>query len=596
MLSNDIANLPDKPGVYHYFDEDDRLLYIGKAKSLKKRVKSYFQFTPTLKPSPKLSRRIEKMITETKRLSYIVVDSEHDALILENSLIKQLKPKYNILLRDDKTYPYIFVDLNEDFPRLEITRKVKSGANIKYFGPFSTASKEILDSIYELFPLVQKRGCLKGKKLCLFYQIKKCSGPCEGKICKSSYRRIVDEAIKYLYDKDALIKRLEEKMLYYSQKLLFEEAGAVKRKIEKIRGSKLLSNIDFARLEDLDLFSVYIEENRACGIRMFLREGRVVSSSHTIFRSDYGFDLDEIYKRMLLEYYQDGVLAPKKIVVSESFEQIYEVEKVLKLRLNKKVNILVPQRGKVKSLANMAKVNAKEMLRVKKEDINPIVYDLKTLLNLQKTPFVIEGYDNSHMQGSANVGAMIKWQNGFVKKEYRHYKLDSFDEYAQMGELLQRRVESFHKNPPPDLMVIDGGKTLLDLAKKIIKASGANVDLVAIAKEKRDFKANRSKGRAKDIVYYDDIVLKLESNDKRLQFLQRIRDESHRFAISFHRKVKLKNDSQISLLNQHGIGEATISKLLQYFEKFENIRSASLEELALVVGTKIAQKIKDIEE
>ncbi|RUM67084.1 MAG: excinuclease ABC subunit C [Sulfurospirillum sp.] len=593
-LETQLKNLPDKPGVYQYFDEDERLLYIGKAKSLKKRVKSYFISTPSLSPAPKLSPRIKQMISQTKRLSYIVVESEHDALILENSLIKQLKPKYNILLRDDKTYPYIAIDLNEDFPRPIITRKVIKKNRIKYFGPFSSASKEILDSIYELFPLVQKKGSLKGKKLCLFYQIKRCLGPCEGKIDKDEYRKIVNNALEYIYNKDALVKKLKEKMFEYSQKLLFEEANEIKKRIEKISSSQYVSNIDLARLQDIDVFSVEIEKNRACGVRIFIREGKIISSSHTIFNSDLGFEKDEIYKRMLLNYYQEDILVPQKIIISEDFEQRGDIEELLSISFKKKIELSVPKKGQLKSIINLAQKNAKEILRVKKETINPILKELKTLLNLQKTPYTIEGYDNSQLQGSARVGAMIKWEERFLKNEYRHYNLDSYDEYAQMGELLQRRVESFSKNPPPDLMVIDGGKALLDLAKKIIKESGANVDIVAIAKEKRDFKANRSRGRAKDIIYYDDVVLKLDPNDKRLMFLQRIRDESHRFAISFHRKQKLKFDSKISLLNKKGIGEATISKLLQYFEKFENIQEASLEELSNVVGIKIAQKIKNI--
>jgi len=592
-LEIQLKNLPDKPGVYQYFDEDDRLLYIGKAKSLKKRVKSYFNTTPSLSPAPKLSTRIKQMILQTKRLSYIVVESEHDALILENSLIKQLKPKYNILLRDDKTYPYIAIDLNEDFPRPLITRRVIKKNRVKYFGPFSSASKEILDSIYELFPLVQKKGSLKGKKLCLFYQIKRCLGPCEGKIDKDEYRTIVENALEYIYNKDALIKKLKEKMFEYSQKLLFEEANEIKKRIDKISSSQYLSNIDLARLEDIDVFSVEIEKNRACGVRIFIREGKIISSSHTIFNSDLGFEKDEIYKRMLLNYYQKDILVPKKIIVSEDFEQRGDLQEYLSLSCKKNIEITVPKKGQLKSITNLAQKNAKEILRVKTKTLNPILKELKTLLNLQKTPYIIEGYDNSQLQGSARVGAMIKWEDRFLKKEYRHYNLDSFDEYAQMGEMLQRRVESFPKNPPPDLMVIDGGKALLDLAKKIIKASGANVDIVAIAKEKRDFKANRSKGRARDIIYYDDVILRLDPNDKRLMFLQRIRDESHRFAISFHRKQKLKFDSQISLLDKKGIGDATISKLLKYFEKFENIESASIEELSLVVGTKIANKIKN---
>ncbi len=593
-LADEIKNLPDTPGIYQYLDENDRLLYIGKAKSLKKRVKSYFSFKDGLSPAPKLSARIAKMINETKRLSYIVVDSEHDALILENSLIKQLHPKYNILLRDDKTYPYIYIDLNQDFPRFEITRRVIKGKSIKYFGPYSSSAKEIIDSIYEIFPLVQKKGSLKGKKLCLFYQIKKCLGPCEDKISKIEYRRVIDEAMIYLYDKKKLQRRLEERMLEHSSKLQFEEASILKNRIQKIKNSQTISNIDLAKLEDFDIFAIKTDENKACVVRVFIRDGKVISSSHTIFRSDIGFDLDELYKRVLLNYYKDTPLIVKKILLFDDFSDRVELEDLFSKRFDKKITILVPQKGEKRRLTMLAYKNSAEILRRDSSFNTKILDELKTLLNLESTPYEIEGFDNSHLQGEATVGAMIKWRDKFIKSEYRHYNLKAKDEYAQMEELIRKRCESFDKNPPPNLFVIDGGKALLDLTKRIIKEYDKFVDVVAIAKEKRDSLANRSKGRARDIIYYDDVALKLEPSDKRLQFLQKIRDESHRFAINFHRKQKLKSDKEISFLAKKGVGEATIKKLLQYFETFSNINQASLKELEAVVGIKIAQKIKDI--
>jgi excinuclease ABC subunit C len=213
---------------------------------------------------------------------------------------------------------------------------------------------------------------------------------------------------------------------------------------------------------------------------------------------------------------------------------------------------------------------------------------------LENTPYVIEAFDNSHMQGTATVGAVVRWEDGFQKEAYRHYNLKAKDEYGQMKELISRRVESFDKNPPPDLMVIDGGETLLKLAKQIVKKSGVYVDIIAIAKEKRDAKAMRAKGKANDILYGEGGELKLSTNDKRLQFIQRLRDEAHRFAITFHQKQKRKTDQQIALLRTKGVGEATVKKLLQYFETFENIEKADIEELAQIVGTNIAQNIKKV--
>ncbi len=593
-LEETIKQLPKEPGIYQYFDATDKLLYIGKAKNLRNRVKNYFRFTPYFQSSSQLSPRIAKMISETTRLEYIVVKSEHDALILENSLIKQLRPKYNILLRDDKTYPYIYIDLSEDFPRFEITRKVIKGEQVKYFGPFSQGAREIYDSLYELFPLVQKKSCLKSGKHCLFYQIKRCLGPCEGNVDLQLYKKIVEEAMGLLYHKKELIKKLEEKMYQLSENLLFEEASVLRDRIDKIASSEQVSGIDLAKLEDYDIFAIAIGEEMACGMRLFIREGKVVSSSHTLFKSDTGFDKEELYKRILLEYYQEGIILVKNILVLEDFTERNTLQDLLRHRFCIPIMITVPQRGEKKRLVDLALLNANEILRLKEEGKTSLLPALKKLLHLEKTPFVIEGYDNSHLQGEATVGAMIKWENGFLKKEYRHYNLSTKDEYGQMKEMLKRRCESFHKNPPPDLMVIDGGETLLKLAQKIIKQSGANVDVVAIAKEKKMSRAQRAKGKANDIICTKEGVLKLPHTDKRLQFLQTIRDESHRFVIAYHRKEKRKQDKKVALLAKKGVGEATIKKLLQYFETFSNIEKASFEELERVVGTKIALNIQNI--
>jgi excinuclease ABC subunit C len=589
-IEEKIKLLPNKPGIYQYFDASKRLLYIGKAKDLKKRVSSYFRKNATL------GSRIASMISQTTSLEYIIVDSEHDALILENSLIKQLKPKYNILLRDDKTYPYIFIDLNEDFPRFEITRKVIKGKNIKYFGPFSTSANEILKSIYNIYPLVQKKGCLKSKKACLFYEIKKCLAPCEGKINSSSYKEIVNDAILAINDRRKLIKKLKDKMEFYSEQLLFEEAMTIRDDIKKIEKANILSHVDLAKLEDFDIFSVAVDGIRAVGVRLFIRDGKVISSSFAHFKSDNGFDMNELYKVLLLEYYQQSLpFIPKNILILEDFEARPLIETILQEKYKRKTQILIPKIGERKKLTELGYKNGLEILRIKaSQNSTEILSDIKTLFDLSKTPFEIEGYDNSHMMGQATVGAVVKWNENFIKKEYRHYNLQAKDEYAQMKELLTRRIESFSKNPPPDLMVIDGGETLLKLAFKLIKQNGVFVDVIAIAKEKRDAKAMRAKGKANDIIYTKDGEFKLSHSDKRLQFIQNIRDEAHRFAISFFKKQKLKEDREISLLAKKGVGEATIRKLLQYFDTFENIEKATLKEIEGVVGTKIAQSIKNI--
>ncbi len=596
QLHEKIHSLPDRPGVYQYFDKEGRLLYIGKAKSLKKRVKSYFRFTPVLSPAPGLGGRIRKMLHETVRLEYIIVESEQDALILENSLIKQLKPKYNILLRDDKTYPYIYIDLEEDFPRFEITRKVVKGKHIRYFGPYSQSARDILDAIYDICKLVQKKACIKGQKACLFHQIDKCLAPCEGKVTKAHYAQIVEEAIGYLKNRTKLMKRVEEKMLFYSENLLFEEAARMRDRLEKIRSTQTLSHIDLAKLEDYDIFAVEIAQNRACGVMIFIRDGKVTSSSHTIFKSSTGFDKSELYKRLLLGYYQKELpYRIKEVLVYEPFEEQALIEDLLQKKFQIKTKLKIPQKGEKRRLTELAYNNAAEILRLEMQKHPLTLHEaLKELLGLQNIPYNIEVFDNSHMQGTATVGAMVKWEESFRKEAYRHYNLEAKDEYAQMRELLTRRVARFDTNPPPDLMIIDGGETLRTLAEKIVHKSGVYVDIVAIAKEKRDAKAMRAKGRANDILYTKSGILKLPTSDKRLQFIQRLRDEAHRFAISFHQKQKRRADKEVTLLRKKGVGEATLKKLLQYFETFENIQNATLDELTQVVGTNIAQKIKNI--
>ncbi len=595
-LEDKVKALPNNPGIYQYFDKHGHLLYVGKAKNLKNRVKSYFRFTPSFAPSCNTSGRIYKMLTEAVDLAYIIVESEHDALILENSLIKQLKPKYNILLRDDKTYPYIYVDFNQDFPRLEITRKIVKGSHIKYFGPFSQNARELLEGIYDICKLVQKKSCIKGKKACLFYQIDKCLAPCEGKVSKEAYNKIVQEAISYLQNHKQLLQKLEEKMLFYSENLLFEEAARIRNRMEKIKSTQRLSHIDLAKLEDYDIFAISISQTKACGVMIFIRQGKVTSSTHTIFKSSTGFDLDELYKVLLMGYYQkDMPFKIKEILLYDDFTEGAVLEEFLTQKFQHNVHIRVPKIGEKRRLVELAFNNATEILRMEAKKHDETIYlEIQKLFKLQNLPYTIETYDNSHMMGSATVGAMVKWDEGFVKKDYRHYNLRAKDEYGQMKEMLVRRVESFSKSPPPDLMVLDGGETLRKLAVKIIQRSGVNVDVIAIAKEKRDAKAMRARGSARDILHGDEGELRLDPKDKRLQFIQRLRDEAHRFAISFHQKQKRKSDQQVLLMQKKGVGEATVRKLLQYFETFENIENATLEELSSVVGTNIAQNIKNI--
>jgi excinuclease ABC subunit C len=594
LLINKLQNLPTDAGIYQYFNKDNKLLYVGKAKNLKNRVKSYFRFTPYLQPSSNLSVRISNMINEVYDLRYIIVNSEHDALILENTLIKQLKPKYNILLRDDKTYPYIYLDTNKDFPRLEITRKIIKDKHIKYFGPYSSGAKDILNSIYEIVPLVQKKANLKHQKACIFYQIKRCLAPCENKISKEQYKLLIDEALDYLLNKQKLISKLKQTMEKYSDQLRFEEALKIRQRIETISKSTIKSTLDFAKDEDIDLFYVYIQHPKAIVIKMFVRHGKLTLTTHNFVTTTNITTYEDIYKSAIINYYlQDLPMVASNIIVGHTLEIQDELENFISNKHNKKVSIITPQRGIKKQLIELSLKNAQELFKIDNQNkYTNISAQIQELFELSIFPKRIEVFDNSQMMGQAKVASMVVWDNNsFAKDDYRVYNLQENDEYSQMKELLTRRAKSFEKNPAPNLWVLDGGKALLMLGYDIIDSVGIDIDIIAISKEKVDAKAYRSKGKARDIIYTKNNIYKLEPSDVRLQFIQRLRDEAHNKAISFHKKQKRKEDQQISLLDIKGIGEAKIKKLLNYFGTFENIKKASIKDLEVVLNSKDSQNV-----
>ncbi len=595
-LKETIAQLPESAGIYQYFDKNGRLLYIGKAKNLTNRVKSYWLFTPHLRPNPNLSTRITKMLEQTTSLNYIVVNSEHDALILENSLIKQLNPKYNILLRDDKTYPYIYIDNSQKYPRFEITRKIIKSNDITYYGPYSVGARDILNSIYEIAKLVQKKGCLKSKKLCLYHQIEKCLGPCELPISQERYHKEVTLATKLIKNKKFLLQELQKKMEFYAEELRFEEAAELRDRMDKISRSEIKSEIDFASNENFDIFAVEHNENRAVVVRIFMRHGKIISSSHDTINLREGFDANELYSRALLDFYKDEkppIIAP--ILIAQEFEDLELIQKHLSHVFEKKAAISLPKRGKKKDLIALALLNAKELLKKEKKTKDfKTLHEIQELCQLEKTPYRVEVFDNSHMAGVATVGAMIVYDNGsFDKSSYRTYHLQAKDEYAQMKETLSRRVESFAKNPPPDLWILDGGATLLKLALDILESFGVALDVIAISKEKVDAKAHRAKGKAKDIIYTNNDVFRLKESDKRLQWTQNLRDEAHRLAITFHKKTKLKLDQESKLLSLHGISAAKVQKLLNHFGTFEALKKLTTEEISTVLNEKDAKTIKN---
>ena len=593
MLAQKLKNAPHNAGIYQYFNAQGMLLYVGKAKSIKNRVKSYFRFSNELCAAPNLSPRIAKMISEVDNVEYIVVQSEHDALILENSLIKQLKPKYNILLRDDKTYPYIAINLSEPFPRFEITRKIINDKHMKYFGPLSGSAKALLEALYLAFPLVQKKGCLKGKKACLFYQIHRCLAPCEQKIDAETYGKIVQEALESLNDQKKLVNLLHVKMEEASMKLNFEEAAKLRDIIHSIKDALHVTHVELSKLEDYDVFAIEVMEKTAVIMRLFIRGGKIVSTSNTLMHNTYGFEKEELYQRALFEFYNPmNQTFAKQILIAESFNEQESISQFLSEKFGQKITISVPQRGEKQYLTSMAQENAKTILiQHSTKNNNSLAEQMQALFDLTAFPKRIEIFDNSHLGGKSPVGGMVVWDEGFDKSSYRRYELHHADEYAQMREMLERRINDFSKESAPDLWVLDGGETILKLAKSLLSQKGVQVDLLAIAKEKRDAKANRSKGAAHDLLYNQNQAFELPTSDKRLQFIQRLRDEAHRFAITYHQKKKRGRDMSLELLEIEGVGAATIKKLLLYFGTFEAIYNATLEELEVTVGKKLGANL-----
>ena len=384
-------------------------------------------------------------------------------------------------------------------------------------------------------------------------------------------------------------------MAFYAENLRFEEAGTLRDRIERISKSELISQIDLASTENYDIFAISNNEQRAAVVRLFMRSGKIISSTHGFINLNSGFDIDEAYERTILEFYGHEVppvVAP--ILVAHDFAEKGLLQEHLSLLFEKKATITRPQRGSKKHLISLALTNATELLRQKRTDtVEDVAGPLQELLSLECLPRRIEAFDNSHMAGEATVGGMITFDgDNFDKSGYRHYHLQARDEYGQMRETLTRRIEGFESNPPPDLWLIDGGTTLLALAKELLDSAGVNLDVIAISKEKIDAKSHRAKGSAHDQLHTVQESFKLAPSDKRLQWMQRLRDEAHRFAITFHKKTKLKRDQSSKLLNTHGISQAKIVKLLQHFGTFDALKNASQEDIAAILNQSDAKKIK----
>lgn len=588
-----LTHLPTQSGIYQYFDNAGNLLYVGKAKNLRNRIRSYFSIqNECIAPKSNLSPRITLMVSQIAQIHTLLTDSEQDALILENSLIKSLKPKYNILLRDDKTYPYIYIDTSLPFPRFETTRQVLKSPKIQYFGPFVNGARDLLESLYDVLPLVQKKSCVKGKKACLFFEIHKCLAPCESKISKQEYAKLITQGIALLENKKELIQILESKMHTLSQSLQFEEAAKMRDRIRKISQMKNQSIIDM-RSGDYDAFVLAkdTQDNSHTHILMtlFIRNGRIVSSDFSLLHDDIQDEsLPNLYTQALLNTYKTALpLMPKEILIPYfPFTDLSSLETILQVQTQSNVKIIQPQKGKKKDVLTLGLKNALEILRLHKQEQNEdsTLFALKELCTLTRIPYRIEVFDTSHHSGVHNVGGMIVYEdNTFCSSQYRRYELSGSDEYTQMREMLERRAAKFESNPPPDLWLLDGGSAQIHIALEILQSVGANVDVIAIAKMKHNAKAYRAKGKALDILRTKESEFKLKTNDKRLQLCQKLRDEAHRYAISYHRHKKTKDTNKVQIMGNNQYSKAQIKRLLEYFGSFSNLQNAPQEEINAVL-------------
>ena len=574
-----LKSLPEVPGVYQYFDKQDKIIYIGKAKNVKKRVTSYFNKTVE-------NHKTRILVKNISRIEHVVVDSEMDALLLENNLIKKYKPRYNILLKDDKTYPWICIK-NEPFPRVFFTRKVfKDGS--EYFGPFTSLKtvRSLFDLVKGLYPLrscnydlSEEKISAQKYKVCLEYHIGNCLAPCVAAIDTTSYGKNIESIRQILKGnfKEAL-NAFEHQMKHYAQKMEFEKAQWIKEKIEDLKNFQAKSTVVNPKISHVDVFSIFSDESYGYINYLQVSYGAIVRS-HTL---EIKKKLDESDATLL----QLGIIEIRQLFSSTS-KTVFLNEKV---SLGDELKVFVPQQGDKKKLVDLSLRNAKyfRMERFKQMKIvdpdrhsKRIMSQMKADLRLPQEPVHIECFDNSNIQGSNPVAACVVFKNGKPsKKEYRHYNIKTVtgpDDFASMEEVVFRRYKRLleEDEPLPQLIVIDGGKGQLSSAVKSLDVLGlrGKISILGIAK------------RLEEIYFPNDsIPLYLDKKSETLKILQRARDEAHRFGITFHRNKRSKGALKSGLDTIPGVGPKTKETLLRKFKSFKRIKEASKEDLMHVLG------------
>ncbi len=596
-LEKKIENLPKLPGVYLFKNKNEKVIYIGKAKSLYHRVKSYFS-------SPTSSSKTNALILNIHDLDVIVTDTEVEALILENNLIKQYKPRYNINLKDDKSYPYIVIT-NEDFPQVYPTRKFKQDGS-KYFGPYTEVKvmKQALKVLRDVFKIrsckynITDESIKKGKfKVCLDYHIKKCDGPCEGLISKEDYRKMIDEVEQVLKGNiDTLIENLTVEMNEYSAELKFEKAAEIRNKIESLKVYANTQKVVSNEIVDRDLITFATDIPDGVAAIFNVRKGKLVGKKKYLFRYNIELPDSNIISDLIRNIYSNPIEIPDQIVVLDLPEENDILEKWLSTKSSKNVKILIPYSAELKSLMGICRQNAIfdlneiKLQRMKKE--GQVAYVLKSLqrdLYLPKPPIRIECFDISTLQGADTVASLVVFENGKPKKsDYRKFIIKSVhgvDDFASMSEVIERHYKRVleEQKPFPDLIMVDGGKGQLNSAIKILKKLGViNYNIIGLAKRLEE-------------IYLPDKKesLMIPKTSSSLKLLQQIRNEAHRFAITFHRQRRMKRTIKSKLEELPGFGSRTVEKLLKQFGSIENLKTQLPEAIEKLIGKKKTQTLLD---
>lgn len=584
-IQEQLKKLPAEPGVYLMKNENDKIIYVGKAISLKNRVRQYFQ------SSKNHTSKVKSMVKNIAKFEYIITDSELEALILECNLIKQYRPKYNVLLRDDKTYPYIKVTVNEDYPRVLKVRKVLKD-KAKYFGPYTniTAVNDTLEIIRNTYPIrtcnidIEKAIANKVRP-CLNKHIKKCIGPCTGEVSKEEYNKMIEEVILFLSGKEErLIEILKEKMNKCAMDFNFEDAAIYRDKIRSLEDMVQKQKIDSGTSDlNQDIIAMARAHDEACVQVFFIRNGKIVGREHFILEGVMDSSRKSILSSFVKQFYISQDYIPKEIIIEDEIEDSFVLEEWLTDKKGQKVNIKVPQKGDKKNLIEMVRKNAIEYLE-KFSNLNKLKYqksigaleELKNILGLKDTPKRIESFDISNIQGVDSIGSMVVFTDGKKdKKEYRRYKIKTVEgpnDYDSMAEIVERRIkyENF-----PDLILLDGGKGQVSAVKKVLDRYGVNIPLWGMYKDDK----HRTKG-----LISQEKEIEIDKTSNLYRFVASIQEEVHNYAISYHRSLRNKSLTKSVLDDIQGIGEKRKKALLSHFKGIEEIKVASFEDLLEVEG------------